>query len=202
MPMGKKLSEMTLEELWELFPISLVQPMEQWSEYYAEMEDFLCNLLSDFQIQRISHIGSTAIKGIWAKNIIDILIETAPGENMETIAAVIERNGFIRMSAGANRIAFNQGYTEHGFAKKVYHLHLRKAGDNDELYFRDYLNEHPQIAKEYEGLKLDLWKRYEHDRDGYTEAKSDFVTKWTLEAKKAYAGRHSRKLTGSGEGKA
>ncbi len=49
----------------------------------------------------------------------------------------------------------------------VYRLldHLRYVGDNDELYFRDYLNEHSEVAKEYETLKLRLWKQYEHNRD-------------------------------------
>ena len=188
--MGKALSELTLEELWELFPIFLVQHNEQWVEYYEEMKDFLYHILSDYQIQRISHIGSTAIKGIWAKNIIDILIEIGLDENMEAVSKVIESNGFIRMSSSTNRVSFNRGYTENGFEEKVYHLHLRQEGDNNELYFRDYLNEYPHIAKEYEQLKLGLWKQYEHDRDGYTEAKSDFITKWTSEAKKVYAGRY------------
>ena len=49
------------------------------------------------------------------------------------------------------------------------------------LYFRDYLNEHPEIAKEYEALKLEIWKRYEHDRDAYTGAKTDIIRKWTAE---------------------
>ena len=188
--MGKALSEMTLEELWELFPIFLVQHDDRWEEYYNEMEGFLRNILSDFQIRRISHIGSTAIKNIWAKNIIDILIEIDPGENMEDVSKIMECNGFICMSSAADRVSLNRGYTENGLAEKVYHLHLRRTGDNNELYFRDYLNEHPQIAKEYEQLKLDLWKQYEHDRDGYTEAKSDFVANWTLAAKEAYASRY------------
>lgn len=187
--MGKALSEMTLKELWELFPIFLVEHNEQWVEYYDEMKDFLCNILSDYGIQRISHVGSTAIKGIWAKNIIDILMEINYNEDMEEVAKVLECNGFTRMSSDINRVSFHRGYSEKGFEEKVYHLHLRQAGDNNELYFRDYLNEHPRIAKEYEQLKLDLWKQYEHDRDGYTEAKSKFITRWTLEAKKAYGNR-------------
>ncbi|WP_026493145.1 GrpB family protein [Butyrivibrio sp. XPD2002] len=65
---------------------------------------------------------------------------------------------------------------------RMYLVHLRYAGDNDELYFRDYLNEHPAVAKEYETLKLRLWKQYEHDRDAYTDAKTDFISKWTAEA--------------------
>ncbi len=70
-----------------------------------------------------------------------------------------------------------------GFAEKVFHLHLRYYGDNNEVYFRDYLNEHAEIAKLYEELKLNLWKRYKHDRDGYTEAKREFVEKYTEIAK-------------------
>ena len=69
-------------------------------------------------------------------------------------------------------------------------LHLRYVGDNDELYFRDYLNEHEQIAREYETMKLQLWERFEHNRDAYTDAKAEFVRKWTSEAKRVYAGRY------------
>ena len=130
MDMGKELSEMTLEELWELFPIFLIEPDEKWVGYYD------------------------------------------------------------RMSTEKSRISFNKGYTKDGFADKVYHAHLRYMGDNDELYFRDYLNEHPQIAKKYEILKLGLWKKYEHNRDAYTDAKTGFICKWTAEARKLYGDRY------------
>lgn len=117
-------------------------------------------------VVRISHIGSTAVDNIWAKPIVDILVEIASDEDMTAATEIIERSGFYKMSESTDRISFNYGYTEKGFAEKVYHLHLRYAGDNDELYFRDYLNEHPDTAKEYEKLKLSLWRRYEHNRDG------------------------------------
>ena len=94
---------------------------------------------------------------------------------MFCIEGNVERNGFIRISSSLNRISLNRGYTPKGFADKVYHLHIRHEGDNNEIYFRDYLNEHPKVAKEYEMLKLSLWKKYEHNRDGYTDAKSEFV---------------------------
>lgn len=87
-------------------------------------------------------------------------------------------------------MSFNRGYTENGFADKVYHLHLRFAGDNDELYFRDYLNDNPRIAKEYERLKLSLWHQFEHDRDGYTQAKTEFVKKHTADARILYKNRY------------
>ena len=141
-------------------------------------------------VERISHIGSTAIDGIWAKDIVDVLIEVSRDFDIEKTAKVMERNGFIRMSTEEGRISFNCGYTKEGFADKVFHVHLRYIGDNDELYFRDYLNDHAQIAKQYEALKMQLWKQFEHNRDAYTDAKTEFVKKWTAEAKKVYAGRY------------
>lgn len=188
--MAKELVEMSLEELWELFPISLVAPNPEWKLYYNEIEMFLKDKLSECPIEKISHIGSTAISDIWAKNIVDVLIEIAVGTDMEYVAKILEQSGFIRMSAEAGRISLNRGYTKEGFTDKVFHVHLRYVGDNDELYFRDYLNEHPSIAKEYETMKLQLWKQFENNRDAYTNAKTEFIQKWTLEAKKVYQGRY------------
>jgi hypothetical protein len=189
--MGKELSEMSLEELWELFPIFLIAHNDQWNIFYEEIESFLKITLSECPVERISHIGSTAISGIWAKDIVDVLIEVSKDSDIQNTAKVIEKNGFIRMSTEGDRISFNRGYTKDGFADKVYHVHLRYVGDNDELYFRDYLNEHTQIAKEYETMKLQLWKLFEHNRDAYTNAKTEFIRKWTSEAKRVYAGKYS-----------
>lgn len=189
--MSKKLSEMTLEELWQLFPIFLVEHDERWKIWYHEecqrIQDFLAGNIIDV---KISHIGSTAIKNIWAKPIIDILVEIPLQEDILKVKDMIVENGYLCMSENERRISFNKGYTENGFAEKVFHLHLRYSSDNDEVYFRDYLNEYPTIAKEYEKLKLSLWKSYEHDRDGYTEAKSEFVCEYTQKAKVKYKNRY------------
>lgn len=186
--MRKKLSEMSLEELWQLFPIFLVEHHDYWKEWYLEEEKILKNALS--HIERISHIGSTAISCIWAKPIIDILVEVSTGNNLVDYTNRIVSNGYICMSQREDRISFNKGYTEDGFAERVFHLHLRHCGDNDELYFRDYLIEHPDIAREYEKLKLNLWKEYEHNRDGYTNAKTEFIKKHTKQAKSLYKNRY------------
>ena len=188
--MGKELSEMALEELWGLFPIALVQHDDRWYEYYKEIESTITDLLVSYPVKRISHIGSTAIQGIWSKNIVDVLVEISEKADMEEAAHILEQNDFIKMSDEKRRISFNRGYNKGGFAEKVYHIHLRYIGDNDELYFRDYLNDHPQIAKEYEALKLELWKKYEHNRDDYTDAKTDFIRKWTTKARIVYGKRY------------
>lgn len=222
---SKDLTQMSLEELWTLFPISLVPPRDAWQSNYIEMEARLQRLLADYPVVRISHVGSTAIPGIWAKDIVDVLVEIAREakpdqtgtataadaaiaamDNLEythceqgvqrdsrylnTIVAVLERDGFLIMSSAADRVSLNLGYTPEGFADKVYHIHLRYAGDNDELYFRDYLRDHPDAAREYERIKLELWHQYEHDRDGYTAAKGDYVRQCTEEARRLYPGRY------------
>lgn len=188
--MAKELADMSLEELWELFPIALVEYDEGWEASYTGMERRLRELLAEIPDVRISHVGSTAIPGIQAKAIVDVLVEVPEDCELEAAAHAIEDGGLTRMSAEARRASFNLGYTKDGFADEVFHVHLRYAGDNDELYFRDYLRDHPQIAKEYEALKLDLAKRFEHDRDGYTDAKSDFIRKWTEIAKAEYKSRY------------
>lgn len=188
--MPKKLSEMTLEELWELFPIFLTEHRTCWKEWFAEEKSRLNRILPQNQNIRISHIGSTSVDTIWAKPIIDILVELPDEYNMTEIKEILVNNGYICMCEDENRMSLNKGYTEDGFAEKVYHLHLRYRGDNGELYFRDYLIEHADVAKEYEKLKLELWKQYEHNRDEYTNAKTEFVLKYTEEAKRMYRDRY------------
>ena len=175
----KKLSEMSLEELWQLFPIILTCHNDAWKVWYDEEASEIAAVLPEENIERISHIGSTAVKGISAKPIVDILVELKKDSNMEAACRLLCDAGWICMSRGNGRISLNKGYTENGFAERVFHLHLRYAGDNDEICFRDYLNTHPDTVREYEKLKLGLWKKYEHDRDGYTAAESEFVEKYT-----------------------
>ena len=153
--MDKPLSELTLEELWELFPITLSEHTSCWRNWYEEERQTILALLPDQNI-KISHIGSTAIPNIWAKPIIDILIEIPESIPLAEIKNTLVSRGYICMSETKGRISLNKGYTSRGFAERVFHLHLRYAGDNGELYFRDYMNDHPALAEEYEKLKLSL----------------------------------------------
>lgn len=186
--MSQKLSEMSLEELWRLFPVFLTEHRDCWRDWYAEEAFLLKPLLP--QTVKIHHVGSTAVKAIRAKPIVDILAEVSEEYDLYDIKAVLVSSGYICMAQSAERLSFNKGYTENGFAERVFHLHLRYDGDNDELYFRDYIIEYPEIAHEYEKMKLTLGKKFEHDRDGYTAAKEEFVRKYTNEAKLKYGKRY------------
>lgn len=185
-----KLTEMSLEELWELFPIVLVPYDAGWPVLFEEKESEIRESLFAYPVSRISHIGSTAIEDMWAKPIVDILVELKESSDLESAAHALEGEGFIIMDESASRISLNCGYTPEGFAEKVFHVHLRHVGDNDELYFRDYLLDHADVARSYEELKLRLWKKYEKNRDAYTDAKAEFVNEWTKVAREIYRGRY------------
>ena len=188
--MHKKLFEMSTEELWQLFPIVLTGHKTYWKDWYTEEARLLHHTLPADQVIRICHIGSTAVAGIHAKPIIDILVETTKNSDFSSLTELLAQAGYLCMSKSQHRSSFNKGYTENGFADQVFHLHLRRFGDHDELYFCDYLNAYPHIAQKYAQLKLELWKQYEHDRDGYTEAKTAFISHYTRCAKAEYGNKY------------
>ena len=181
---------MSLQELWQLFPINLTKHNPLWKEWYEEERSFLLKQLPSNEVVRLSHIGSTAVEGIQAKPIVDILLEVKKDSSFQKLKEVILQSGYLCMNETNDRISFNKGYTINGFAERVFHLHLRYEGDNDELYFRDELQVHPSIAKDYETLKLSLWKPFQHDRDAYTTHKTDFVKQYTLIAKEEFKGKY------------
>lgn len=188
----KELKDMTLEELWRLFPIVLKDHSLEYKTWYEEEKERLEHVLQDHNVYRINHIGSTAVHGLIAKSIIDILLELPIDHDMQEVVRLLEGGGWILMSRddAQNTLDFNKGYTKNGFEEKVYHLHVKPIGDWGELYFRDYLYDNSEIAREYEALKLSLLERYQYNRDAYTSAKTEFVTAVTRKARSVYEGRY------------
>lgn len=191
--MGKNLSEMSLEELWELFPIVLKEHNSSYKDWFQleknEIEDILGR-----DIERLTHIGSTAVEGLISKPTVDILLEIDRNCSASAIQDKLKDAGWILMSFKEEpylQMSFNKGYTPEGFAKKVFHLHVRFLGDWDELYFKDYLLLHPEVVSAYGKLKQALKEQYIHDRDGYTEAKTEFITTYTKLARKEFGNRYA-----------
>jgi len=171
---SKILKDLTLEELWELFPLVITPYNTEWKNWAETEIDQLGTMLSDYS-PIINHIGSTAIGGIMAKPIIDILVEISPDFDWAGLKEQLEQSGYICMSESKTRMSFNKGYTPSGYADKVFHIHIHTIGDNDEIAFRDYLINNPDVAKEYEALKINLLPKFKNNRDGYTDAKSGFI---------------------------
>jgi len=121
--------------------------------------------------QANQHFGSTAVPGLAAKPIVDILVEVADLEETKTrIAPVLEAQGydyFWRPSSGDSTPPFYAWFIKRGGGgARTHHIHMVEAHFEhwDRLLFRDYLIQHPEVAREYAELKLRLCERHDRDR--------------------------------------
>jgi GrpB-like predicted nucleotidyltransferase (UPF0157 family) len=163
-----------------LYPIILREYNPDYPTWFAEERDNLTRLIDAESIARIRHIGSTSVPGLLAKPTIDILLEIADNTDTEKLIAALPNPEYIclnppDMPTPPPHLMFIKGYTDTGFAERVYHIHVRYKGDWDEPLFCDYLIAHPETAAEYAELKRGLFGEFEHDRDGYTYAKTEFI---------------------------
>lgn len=176
----KKLHEMSIEQLGELFPIIISDPSEKWPQIYQAERKLILESIPEAYIERIDHIGSTAVPDLKAKPTIDILLQVSKNSNANEIITAFKNLGYHYTEQPDNpppHMMFVKGYTEQGFKGQAYHVHVRYKGDWNEIYFRDYLIKHKNIAKEYEELKLKLAAKYKNNREEYTNAKTDFIEK-------------------------
>jgi len=191
LPMSKTLIQESDEERRaRIYPVILSIYNPAWQEWFAEEKANLEQLVGIENITKISHIGSTAVPGLAAKPTVDILLEINEATDINRLTSALPPQEYICLNKEAltmptppPHLMFLKGYLSDGFAEKVYHIHVRYPGDWDELRFRDYLITHPETAAEYADLKHSLFKNYEHDRDGYTNAKSEFIKNTIIKAK-------------------
>ena len=171
------------------FPIAVVPYDPAWPQRYAEEAARLRRDLGRKVLLRVEHFGSTAVPGLAAKPVIDVLGEVPSFEvAQQVLAPKLARRGYLsswQPEPHPGHLALWLGYEPE--ADQKYHLHVAPAGHPlfDRLLFRDYLCAHPEAAQEYARLKHDLAARYRHDREEYTEAKADFVRAVTERAREA-----------------
>lgn len=190
--MDDQLAKLSLEALWRLFPIKLVDANPAWPRWYSAMAKQLQDALGE-QVVRLSHIGSTAVPGLLAKPTLDLLLEVSESTNFDRLEAALKPLGFFYDTNRNVRqipILFKKGYTIHGYEEKVYHLHIRFPGDYAELYFRDYLRDHPDVCDTYASLKKALLEQHPKDRDRYTNEKTAFIEDMTALARQKYPHRY------------
>lgn len=106
---GMNLESMSLEALWTLFPITFVSYTDRFKKVYLEEEKNLRSLLGE-TIIRINHIGSTSIKNIKTKPIVDLLIEI-DFNNKDKVKALLATPPYILMNETPTELSFVKGYT-------------------------------------------------------------------------------------------
>ena len=189
--MSKDLSKLTPEELGKLFPIKVVPYNKEWGTYFEKEKTHLQKILGFKIALRIEHFGSTSVPRLSAKPTIDLLVEI-PKDNTirKTIVERMVKNGYNHMQDHPTHLMFVKGYHSDGYDDICYHIHMGTSDEAqlwDRIYFRDYLKEYPNTAKQYENLKLKLAKEYKFDREGYTKAKKEFIDRIEKIAKVKYS---------------
>jgi GrpB-like predicted nucleotidyltransferase (UPF0157 family) len=171
-------------ELGRRFPIVLTPYDPRWPQLFEQEAELLRSKLPSHILTGIEHYGSTAVPGLAAKPIIDILVEVVSFEAAEAACVPILEGLTYGYNWYAGHMAFFKGYIPEEQPLK-YHIHMAPGSHHvmDGLLFRDYLRKHPDIARQYEELKYRLAETYRYDREGYTEAKGEFVSEITEKAK-------------------
>ena len=125
-----------------------------------------------------------------SKPTIDILVEIPVRTSThDDIKEIMISSGYIYMTEQTNHLMFVRGYTPEGFKGQCYHIHMGPKDQEslwDRLYFRDFLISNPTVAAEYAALKMDLSKKFQYDRDAYTDAKTEFIQHITNIAKSSF----------------
>lgn len=131
--------------------------------------------IGEWIVGDVHHVGSTAVPGLEAKPIIDILVGVGDLEQSRRCSEPLAGLGYLYAPYLPEEM--------HWFCKphpsqRTHHVHLVPVGAGryaDELTFRDRLRTDPQAAAEYAELKRGLARRFRHNREAYTEAKSAFI---------------------------
>ena len=126
-------------------------------------------------INHIHHIGSTAVPGLMAKPIIDILLEVNSLTELDHQSYKMESLGYEVMGEFGIK---GRRYFRKGGDHRTHQIHAFEAGDPNlirHLAFRDYLIEHPAVAAEYGALKLKIAERCHNDIEKYGDGKDAFV---------------------------
>ena len=156
-------------------PIRLVPFDRSWPENFERERAVLDTAIGRWVTGGIHHVGSTAVPGLAAKPIIDILVG---------VDSLDVSRGCFEPLAGLDYLYAPYLADEmHWFCKpdpsrRTHHLHLVPTGSarfRDELSFRDRLRDSPAIADEYTELKRELAQRFADDREAYTDSKTDFI---------------------------
>jgi GrpB-like predicted nucleotidyltransferase (UPF0157 family) len=158
----------------------------KWPDLFRQEKEHLLSCLPEKLIGRIEHFGSTAVPGLAAKPIIDMLVEVMSLEDTkQNIVPILESQGydyFWRPTWGDDTPPWYAWFIKRdGKGTRTHHLHMveRHFEHWDRLLFRDYLIEHQQSALEYQAIKLRLAASHPNDRVAYTQAKTDFILKST-----------------------
>lgn len=174
-------------------PVEIFDYDREWPSKFLEERTKIMGVIGDTVVE-VEHVGSTAVPGLCAKPIIDIMVGIRKLIDAENCIVPLESIGYkyvreYEVSIPERRY-FRKGPSE--IPNKHFHLHMVEHGSDfwkRHLLFRDYLRTHPGAALEYCELKKRLASKCRLNREAYTEAKTTFIESIVSKAKTSQQSR-------------
>jgi len=156
--------------------VQLLPYQSEWETLFLSTKMHLEKLIGQYVLD-IQHVGSTSIKSIAAKPIIDIAVCISQKEIIKKIIPILESNGY----KDRGDVRENGGYLivkDTAPEVRTHHIHVVELHDkqwSNYLYFRDTLRKNPDLAQDYLKLKQQLADKYYNNRKLYTAGKNEFI---------------------------
>jgi GrpB-like predicted nucleotidyltransferase (UPF0157 family) len=156
-------------------PVIVVPYDSSWPDKFECEKRVLSRVLAPWLAGPIEHVGSTAVPGLVAKPVIDIMVAVENLDSSRPAIPAVVASGYIYWPYKASIMHW---FCKPSDAHRTHHLHLVPYGSR--LWqarpgFRDALRADVRLAQEYAQLKLSLAGKYRDDREAYTQSKSEFV---------------------------
>ncbi|QIZ46802.1 MULTISPECIES: GrpB family protein [Dickeya] len=154
--------------------VTIVPHDEQWPGLF-EAESVLLQITLGQVITQIHHVGSTAVPGLAAKPVIDILLEVVDLSELDELNAAMENAGYT--ARGENGIP-NRRYFTKGGDQRTHHVHAFAIGDTQivkHVAFRDYLIKNKKAAERYAEIKYAAARESANDTHRYSVLKTNFI---------------------------
>jgi len=156
-------------------PVAVEPYSDEWPRRFAVERNALEEALRPWLAGPIEHIGSTAVPGLAAKPVIDIM---AAVESLEASRPALARLAPLGYLYAPYRAEIMHWLCKPSPEVRTHHLHLVPISSQlwkDRIAFRDRLRSEPALAEAYASLKRDLARMYVNDREAYTDGKQPFI---------------------------
>jgi GrpB-like predicted nucleotidyltransferase (UPF0157 family) len=158
-------------------PVIVVPYDTNWRKLYEIERTDIIARIGDF-VQDIQHMGSTSVEGLAAKPIIDIMIGIRSLDDAKYCIPPLEVMGYEYVAEFEKDLPMRRYLRKANNGIRTHHIHMVERSSDfwgKHIAFRDILRSNESIRNEYAALKYGLAETYRDDREGYTDAKTDFI---------------------------
>lgn len=160
-------------------PIVVVPYDDAWPSLYEEEQARIERAIGPWA-EEIEHVGSTAVPGLAAKPVVDIMVGVRSLEDSPVLVARLVGIGYEYVPEFERVLPFRRYFRKMREGRRTHQIHLVERSNAEwwdrHLLFRNFLRAYPEVAEEYARLKHGLSGHFGEDREAYTDAKTDFIS--------------------------